>query len=70
MPRLHRRAYNFPHQTSVYLAMYLAAANYELLDTEHEAVWYLRRAAQSIVDMMTQAAWYAHQGLMDGTNFR
>ena len=64
------RAYNYPHQTSVYLAMYLVAANYDGLHTSQPARWYLTRAYKSIVAMYYQASWYVHQGLMDGTNFR
>ena len=64
------RAYNYPHQSSVYLAMYLVAASYQRLQTAHPPSWYLRRAYKTVVAMYTQASWYAHQGLMDGTNFR
>ncbi len=63
------RAYNYPHQSSVYLAMYLAAANYDALETAREPRWYLTRAYKTIVAMAYQASWYSHQGLMDGTNF-
>ena len=64
------RAYNYPHQSSVYLAMYLVAANYDGLTTLKPAKWYLTRCYKTIVAMYYQASWYAHQGLMDGTNFR
>ena len=64
------RAYNYPHQSSVYLALYLASANYDLLATRHAPRWYLTRAFETVVAMFYQASWYSHQGLMDGTNFR
>ena len=64
------RAYNYAHVSSVYLAMYLAAANYDALNTTKPARWYLTRAYRTIVAMYKQASWYVHQGLMDGTNFR
>jgi hypothetical protein len=52
------RAYNYPHQSSVYLAMYLALANYDLLKATHEPRWYLTRAYKTIVAMAYQACWY------------
>jgi hypothetical protein len=52
------RAYNYPHQSSVYLAMYLALANYDLLKATHEPRWYLNRAYKTIVAMAYQACWY------------
>lgn len=64
------RAYNYPHQSSVYLAMYLVAANYDGIKTLKPARWYLMRAYKTITAMFEQASWYAQQGLMDGTNFR
>lgn len=64
------RAYNYPHQTSVYMAMYRATTGYDRLASTHEPLWYLRRAHRTIVGMFTQACWYSHQGLMDGTTFR
>lgn len=64
------RAYNYAHVSSVYLGMYLAAANYDALNTTKPARWYLTRAYRTIVAMYKLASWYVHEGLMDGTNFR
>ena len=64
------RAYNYPHQNSVYMALYHASRNYDLLKTAHAPTWYLNRSYRTIKAMYYQASWYAHQGLMDGTSFR
>ena len=42
------RAYNYPHQTAVYYSMYRLAADYDLVSSQHPAVWYLQQAAATI----------------------
>ena len=42
------RAYNYPHQTSVYHAMYRALKENDLLSARQPALWYLQQAAFTI----------------------
>lgn len=63
------RAYNYAHVSSSYLGAY-QAARYDAIKMLRPRTWYLTRAYKTITAMYYQASWYAHQGLMDGTNFR
>ena len=42
------RAYNYPHQVSVYHAMYRILAENDLASAQQPALWYLRQAAMTI----------------------
>eukprot|EP00729_Bicosta_minor_P005253 gene5253-10386_t len=64
------RAYNYPHQTTSYWAMYHALQDNDKLVASKEAVWYLDQAAKTILGMWSQARWYSQQGLMVGSVFK
>ena len=80
------RQYNFPHQISVYLALYLAGRNHDRLPARtlrRHWSWYLRQAAGTLLSLGCCAAWGEAEvaaqwrcscvptvGLMDGTVFR
>ena len=80
------RQYNFPHQISVYLALYLAGRNHDRLPARtlrRHWSWYLRLAAATLLSLGCCAAWGEAEvaaqwrcscvptvGLMDGTVFR
>ena len=64
------RAYNYPHQTTSYWAMYHALADNDKLHASREAAWYLNQAANTIMGMWSQARWYSQQGLMVGSVFK
>lgn len=55
------RAYNYPHQTTSYWAMYHALQDNDKLVASKEAVWYLDQAAKTILGMWSQARWYSQQ---------
>jgi hypothetical protein len=59
------RAFNVPHHTASYWAMYHVSRNYDKLKTAQPWQWYLRRAGLSVI-----GAGSPGTGLMDGTVFR
>ena len=64
------RAYNYPHQTTSYWAMYHALKDNDKLHATRNADWYLDQAANTIIGMWDQARWYSQQGLMVGSVFK
>ena len=70
------RQYNFPHQTAVYLALYLAARNYDLLPGRAQAwSFYLNAAVKTAFAANCPRADGGYDclvtvGLMDGTVWR
>jgi hypothetical protein len=64
------RAYNYPHQTTCYWAMYHALRDNDKLQASNEWHWYLDQAAKTITAMWQQARWYSQQGLMAGSVFK
>jgi len=60
------RAFNVPHHTASYWAMYHVARNFDKLKTYQTWQWYLWRAAMSSIKGTNGAG----TGLMDGTVFR
>lgn len=58
------RAFNYPHHTATYWAMYHVARHYDLLKTRMPWQWYLERAAK------TSLRFSCNTGVMDGTVFR
>ena len=56
------RAYNYPHQTSCYWAMYHALRENNKLTASQPWQWYLDQAAKTIAGMWQQARWYSQQG--------
>lgn len=59
------RAFNFPHHTASYYAMYRIARNHEHLTTYQSWEWYLHRAANTTLKFGSPSV-----GVMDGTMFR
>jgi len=59
------RAFNFPHHTASYYAMYRAARNHAVLKTHQTWQWYLERAANTTIKFGAPQT-----GVMDGTVFR
>ena len=59
------RAYNYPHQTAVYWAMYRVARHYDGMTTRMSWAWYLERAFKTAMKIGSP-----NVGLMDGTVFR
>lgn len=45
------RAYNYPHQATIYWVMYRLARNYDGLVTNHDWQWYLNQAYQTVMAM-------------------
>lgn len=45
------RAYNYPHQATIYWIMYRLARNYDGLVTNHDWQWYLEHAYQTVMAM-------------------
>jgi len=45
------RAYNYPHQTAIYWALYRLARNHQGLVTEHPWDWYLRQSFRTAMAM-------------------
>ena len=64
------RAYNFPHQVSVYVAMYHALRDNDKLHASQPAEWYLDQAARTTLGMWNVSRWYSQMGLMVGSVFR
>ena len=64
------RAYNYPHQTTSYWAMYHALRDNDKLTASQPWQWYLNQAAHTIAGMWQQARWYSQQGLMVGSVFK
>lgn len=45
------RAYNYPHQATIYWVMYRLARNYDGLVTNHNWQWYLKQAYETVMAM-------------------
>lgn len=58
------RAFNYPHHTASYWAMYHVARHYDKITTYQAWQWYLERAAK------TSLRFSCGTGVMDGTVFR
>jgi hypothetical protein len=64
------RAYNYPHVTAAYWAMYRVARNHPGLVTHHDWGWYLEQAFQTANYLGTHNnIGNSRDGLMDGTVF-
>lgn len=63
------RAYNYPHVAIVHWVLYRLARNHTGLVQQHDANWYLHKAAVTITAMMQQAPYYTQYGLMEGDVF-
>ncbi|MFT8308466.1 DUF5695 domain-containing protein [Acetobacter malorum] len=63
------RAYNYPHVAIVHWVLYRLARNHKGLVQQHDADWYLHKAAVTMTAMMQQAPYYTQYGLMEGDVF-
>ncbi|WP_197461706.1 DUF5695 domain-containing protein, partial [Acetobacter malorum] len=63
------RAYNYPHVAIVHWVLYRLARNHTGLVQQHDADWYLHKAAVTMAAMMQQAPYYTQYGLMEGDVF-
>ena len=63
------RAYNYPHQTSVYWSMYRLLRENGQLNASQPAGWYLEQAARTVLGMWNVSRWYSQMGLMVGSVF-
>ncbi|GBQ77049.1 hypothetical protein AA14337_0697 [Acetobacter malorum DSM 14337] len=63
------RAYNYPHVAIVHWVLYRLARNHKGLVQQHDAGWYLHKAAITMTAMMQQAPYYTQYGLMEGDVF-
>ncbi|MBS1016088.1 DUF5695 domain-containing protein [Acetobacter persici] len=64
-----QRAYNYPHVALVHWVLYRLARNHPGLVQQHDALWYLHKAAVTMTAMMQQAPYYTQYGLMEGDVF-
>ena len=63
------RAYNYPHQASVYWSMYRALRDNDRMRAAKPASWYLDQAALTVLGMWNVSRWYSQMGLMVGSVF-
>ena len=62
------RAYNYPHQVSVYHAMYRILTENDLASAQQPALWYLRQAAMTIKVLNSPAGLPVQQSFYADAN--